>query len=71
MRFIWFNLMPWPHLPEDFREKYGRSGSTSERALRPGARARGLQRLPRRARIRRELGFDGSASTSTTRTPTG
>jgi alkanesulfonate monooxygenase SsuD/methylene tetrahydromethanopterin reductase-like flavin-dependent oxidoreductase (luciferase family) len=22
MRFIWFNLMPWPHLPEDFREKY-------------------------------------------------
>ena len=26
MRFIWFNLMPWPHLPEDFREKY-RSGA--------------------------------------------
>jgi hypothetical protein len=22
MRFVWFNLMPWPHLPEDFREKY-------------------------------------------------
>jgi hypothetical protein len=22
MRFIWFNLMPWPYLPEDFREKY-------------------------------------------------
>ena len=22
MRFIWFNLMPWPHLQEDFREKY-------------------------------------------------
>ena len=22
MRFIWFNLMPWPHLPDDFREKY-------------------------------------------------
>ena len=22
MRFIWFNLMPWPDLPEDFREKY-------------------------------------------------
>src|SRR6266446_1631706 len=22
MRFIWFNLMPWPELPEDFREKY-------------------------------------------------
>jgi alkanesulfonate monooxygenase SsuD/methylene tetrahydromethanopterin reductase-like flavin-dependent oxidoreductase (luciferase family) len=21
MRFTWFNLMPWPHLPEDFREK--------------------------------------------------
>jgi alkanesulfonate monooxygenase SsuD/methylene tetrahydromethanopterin reductase-like flavin-dependent oxidoreductase (luciferase family) len=22
MRFTWFNLMPWPHLPEDFREKH-------------------------------------------------
>jgi alkanesulfonate monooxygenase SsuD/methylene tetrahydromethanopterin reductase-like flavin-dependent oxidoreductase (luciferase family) len=22
MKFTWFNLMPWPHLPDDFREKY-------------------------------------------------
>ena len=22
MKFTWFNLMPWPHLPEDFTEKY-------------------------------------------------
>ena len=22
MKFVWFNLMPWPHLPEDFREKH-------------------------------------------------
>ena len=22
MRFTWFNLMPWPDLPEDFREKH-------------------------------------------------
>jgi hypothetical protein len=22
LRFIWFNLMPWPYLPDDFREKY-------------------------------------------------
>ena len=21
MKFTWFNLMPWPYLPEDFREK--------------------------------------------------
>ena len=21
MKFTWFNLMPWPHLPGDFREK--------------------------------------------------
>jgi hypothetical protein len=21
MRFTWFNLMPWPYLPEDFRQK--------------------------------------------------
>jgi len=21
MKFVWFNLMPWPHLPDDFREK--------------------------------------------------
>ena len=22
MKFVWFNLQPWPHLPKDFREKY-------------------------------------------------
>lgn len=22
MKFTWFNLMPWPYMPEDFREKY-------------------------------------------------
>jgi len=22
MKFTWFNLMPWPHLPDDFREKH-------------------------------------------------
>jgi alkanesulfonate monooxygenase SsuD/methylene tetrahydromethanopterin reductase-like flavin-dependent oxidoreductase (luciferase family) len=22
MRFTWFNLMPWPYLPDDFRQKY-------------------------------------------------
>ncbi len=22
MKFTWFNLMPWPHLPADFREKH-------------------------------------------------
>jgi alkanesulfonate monooxygenase SsuD/methylene tetrahydromethanopterin reductase-like flavin-dependent oxidoreductase (luciferase family) len=22
MKFTWFNLMPWPHLPADFRQKY-------------------------------------------------
>ena len=22
MKFTWFNLMPWPHLPEDFRQKH-------------------------------------------------
>jgi hypothetical protein len=22
MRFVWFNLMPWPDLPDNFREKY-------------------------------------------------
>lgn len=22
MKFTWFNLMPWPHLPEDFREQH-------------------------------------------------
>jgi hypothetical protein len=22
MRFVWFNLMPWPDLPDDFRERY-------------------------------------------------
>src|SRR5207302_10885130 len=22
VKFTWFNLMPWPHLPDDFRERY-------------------------------------------------
>ena len=22
MRFTWFNLMPWPYLPDDFRERH-------------------------------------------------
>ena len=22
MKFTWFNLMPWPYLPADFRQKY-------------------------------------------------
>ena len=22
MKFVWFNLQPWPYLPDDFREKY-------------------------------------------------
>ena len=22
MKFHWFNLMPWPHLPDDFTEKH-------------------------------------------------
>ena len=22
MKFTWFHLMPWPHLPDDFREKH-------------------------------------------------
>jgi len=22
MKFTWFNLMPWPYLPDDFREKH-------------------------------------------------
>ena len=21
MKFTWFNLMPWPYLPDDFRKK--------------------------------------------------
>ena len=22
MKFTWFNLMPWPYLPDDFRAKH-------------------------------------------------
>ncbi len=22
MKFTWFNPMPWPYLPDDFRERY-------------------------------------------------
>jgi hypothetical protein len=30
MKFTWFNLMPWPYLPDDFRERHSTaSGATS------------------------------------------
>ena len=22
MKFTWFHLMPWPHMPDDFRQKH-------------------------------------------------
>ena len=53
MKFTWFNLMPWPYLPDDFREK-NRSvwvDMPSRCSIRNGPR--GLQHLPRPARIRR------------------
>ena len=31
MKFHWFNLMPWPYLPDDFAEKTAASGSMSTR----------------------------------------
>ena len=58
MKFHLFHLMPYPDLPDDFqREVPQRSGSTCRsELLRPRARPRDLQRVPRRARVR---GGDG------------
>ena len=61
MKFTWFNLMPWPYLPDDFRETAPLGlGRHPQHALRP---PEGPPRLPRvhgPARVRRDaLGFDG------------
>jgi hypothetical protein len=38
MKLMWFHLMPYTELPEDFRDKHPRYGSTSFLAVRPAAR---------------------------------
>ena len=38
MKFTWFNLMPWPYLPDDFREKHRSVWVDIPNTLIPGAR---------------------------------
>ena len=54
MKFTWFNLMPWPYLPDDFREK-NRSVwvDIDQKLFDPGEEPRGLQHLHGPAGIRR------------------
>jgi hypothetical protein len=59
MKFTWFNLMPWPYLPDDFRHQH-RSvwGGYSQHALRP-AQVHVYHEYLDQLGTRRQLGFDG------------
>ena len=55
MKFVWFNLMPWPHMPDDFREKHRSVWVDIDQDLydRPA-------RLAFQARLRPEQTFPGA-----------
>ena len=56
MKLMWFHLMPYTELPDDFREKHPVGvGRHPFLAVRPAARASHVQRLHGRARIRRRM----------------
>ena len=61
MKFTWFNLMPWPYLPDDFREK-NRSVwvDIDQKLFDPGEEPRGLQHLSWTcSNTPARVGFDG------------
>ena len=58
MKFTWFHLMPWPHMPDDFRREapFG-VGRPAQPDVRAGAGPRHLSPVSRPARIRRAGGL--------------
>ena len=58
MKFTWFHLMPWPHLPDDFREKHRSVWvDLPSRMYDPEAGPHRLSSVSRSARIRRADGL--------------
>ncbi len=72
MKFTWFNLMPWPYLPDDFREKnHSVWVDIDQRLFDPEKSHEVYNTYHGPARIRRRRwASTASASTSITRTAT-
>ena len=59
MKFTWFNLMPWPHLPDDFREKHRSVWVDMPSAVRPREGPRVYHHTSTCSNTPSTLGFDG------------
>ena len=71
MEFFFFHLMPWPHLPADFDQRYDSAWVWLPNSLYDPSRATTLPRVHRPARgSPKSSASTASASTSITRTPT-
>ena len=68
--YAW-HFMPWPYLPKDFDERYESGWVTVPNSLFDREKAKGLYQEYLEELVDADrLGFDGSSSTSTTRTST-
>ena len=60
MKFVWFNLMPWPDLPDDFRKEHRSVWVDIDQALFDPERANGLyHEYMDQLEFADEMGFDG------------
>ena len=60
MKFVWFNLMPWPDLPDDFRQSHRSVWVDIDSALFDPERANGLyHEYMDQLEFADEMGFDG------------
>ncbi len=60
MKFVWFNLMPWPDLPDDFREKHRSVWVDIDSKLFDPERANGVyHQYMDQLEFADEMGFDG------------
>ena len=66
MQFHFFHLMPWPHLPDDFEQRYESAWVTAPNHLFEPERGAGLyQRYIDELAYADELGFDGAINYKT------
>ena len=60
MKFHWFHLMPYPYLPDDFRQRYRSVWvDLPQRALRPGDGHESTTSTSTSSSTPTEVGFDG------------
>jgi hypothetical protein len=71
MKFTWFNLMPWPYLPDDFREKHRSVWVDIPNTLYDPRKGHHVYHTYLdQLETRRRSGSTASGATSTTRTAT-